>query len=300
VPVNKVLSVVVSSGPPLKAVPRAVGMRIAEASKLISDRGFQVRRVEAHAKAPAGVVARQLPAPGKNLGAGEKVTLVVSAGPRLVSVPRTVGLDQQSAVARLQDAGLASQLKSVGSAKPAGQVVSQSPGAGSRMARGDTVTLSVSTGVAPVMRIRLDSVTGLSRGDAITALHSQGFRVRVLIAEADAAEGTVTAQRPAAGSALVKGALVSITVAKAAMVDVPDVRGLDEASASRQLREAGFVVSTSTVDTADSAKDGIVVSQNPLPAKQLKKGSTVTIVIGRYSGYSGSSVDGDYDDSSGG
>ena len=47
-------------------------------------------------------------------------------------------------------------------------------------------------------------------------------------------------------------------------VEVPDVTGLDLASARQTLRAAGFKVTVTTSDTEDESLDGLVASQSPL------------------------------------
>jgi serine/threonine-protein kinase len=76
---------------------------------------------------------------------------------------------------------------------------------------------------------------------------------------------------------------VNLTVAKEpAPVDVPDVSGQTEEDATRALEDAGFKVKT-TDGTADTPEqDGTVVDQQPQPGEQAKKGSTVTITIGKF------------------
>jgi serine/threonine-protein kinase len=93
----------------------------------------------------------------------------------------------------------------------------------------------------------------------------------------------VLRQDPGSGKQVDKGSTVKLVVAKAPpAVDVPDVVDQSEDDARQALRDAGFEVRVrrETVDTLD--QDGIVIDQDPAGGEQLKKGSRVTLVVGRF------------------
>jgi serine/threonine-protein kinase len=62
---------------------------------------------------------------------------------------------------------------------------------------------------------------------------------------------------------------------------VPDVVGLDAATAERRLRQAGFAVRSVTRDTPDPAEDGIVLEQQPPGGASARVGTQVTITLGK-------------------
>jgi serine/threonine-protein kinase len=110
-----------------------------------------------------------------------------------------------------------------------------------------------------------------------------GLKADVSEEESSESPGTVLRQSPSAGSKVDKGGTVTIVVAKApTKVQVPGVIGEDQGSASSALSAAGLTVVADTQDVTDQAQDGIVVSQNPAEGAQVKKGSKVTIVVGRF------------------
>jgi serine/threonine-protein kinase len=61
-------------------------------------------------------------------------------------------------------------------------------------------------------------------------------------------------------------------------VGVPNVVGLTRADALVALEDAGFAVHVDSM-ALGSVPDGFVVSQSPLPSAQLRKGSTVALVV---------------------
>jgi eukaryotic-like serine/threonine-protein kinase len=65
---------------------------------------------------------------------------------------------------------------------------------------------------------------------------------------------------------------------------VPSVVGLTEANAIDALESKGFKVNVTEQSTPDPTKDGKVLSQNPAGNTTAERGSTVSIVVGVFSG----------------
>ena len=65
---------------------------------------------------------------------------------------------------------------------------------------------------------------------------------------------------------------------------VPNVVGQDQTAAATALRQAGFKVLVLFRKTADQTKDGLVVDEQPSPGASIPQGSTVAIIVGRFSG----------------
>jgi beta-lactam-binding protein with PASTA domain len=61
---------------------------------------------------------------------------------------------------------------------------------------------------------------------------------------------------------------------------VPDVVGLDEATARQKLENAGFTVAVLDQDTSDPTEDGVVLDQNPPAGDRRKPGAEITIFVG--------------------
>jgi hypothetical protein len=71
---------------------------------------------------------------------------------------------------------------------------------------------------------------------------------------------------------------IAVPAAASSLVEVPDVVGDDEATATAALEGAGFVVSVDSTYSA-SVSVGDVITQNPAGGAQAEAGSTVTIVV---------------------
>jgi len=132
------------------------------------------------------------------------------------NVPNVVGLDLAQATSTLTAAGFSVSSSSVDSIKPSGTVVTQSPAGGSSAARGTTVHLEISTGVAATATV--PGVTGQSVGAAQAALQGAGFVVSIIdkIVTNPSQYDVVLSQSPGAGSTAKQGSVVKITVGRRA------------------------------------------------------------------------------------
>lgn len=137
------VSVVVSKGPEPIDVPSVTGKTLAEATSSLEDAGLEASRADdAHSTSvPKGSVISQSPANG-TLARGESVTLTVSKGPEMVSVPKVEGLSKSAATSRLEAAGFKVSVQTfVGG--PLDEVRASRPGGGSTAPKGSTVTILV-------------------------------------------------------------------------------------------------------------------------------------------------------------
>jgi eukaryotic-like serine/threonine-protein kinase len=140
--------VVVSSGGPTVMVPDVAGQPEAAAANRLGQASFQVRTSEeASDSVSAGNVIRTEPGAGATAPEGSTVTIVVSTGASRVSVPDVVGNTQSAAEQAISGAGLSVSVQKVAST-PAGKglVSGQSPGGGSSVGPGSTVTIQVGDG----------------------------------------------------------------------------------------------------------------------------------------------------------
>jgi eukaryotic-like serine/threonine-protein kinase len=141
------VDIVVSSGPGDVSIPDLSGYTYDRAKALLeSDQYGLVVQQELKVDAtPAGQVINSDPPTGQQASRGSTVTLIVSQGQ--VTVPNVVGLSLSDATNQLQSAGLkVTSNTDSSSSKPAGQVTSQNPAAGSAVAPSTSVTVTVSAG----------------------------------------------------------------------------------------------------------------------------------------------------------
>lgn len=133
--------------------PDVVGRTLEEANMAVGKAGLVVGSLDTlNGERPVGTVLAQAPLPGQQLRAGAALALAISAGPAPVRVPPLRGMDRVDALALLDSLGLPATSARGMSALPVGQVVQSTPDAGTAVARGDTIHLTVSEG-PPLARL---------------------------------------------------------------------------------------------------------------------------------------------------
>jgi eukaryotic-like serine/threonine-protein kinase len=179
------------------------------------------------------------------------------------------------AAQRLKTAGFKVARSDVETASlDAGRVVKQSPGAGELLAKGKVVTLQVVGNI-----VTLPNVVGQTFDQAQLALQN----LKLVVQRSDMATttqpaGSVLAMSPVAGTKAARGTAVTLTVAKAPQVAVPDVRGQDQVAASTVLQTAGFQVQV--VPQANNlVPSGKVVNTIPPGGTMANKGDSIQMVV---------------------
>jgi len=212
--------------------------------------------------------------------AGAIIGGLLLAGGQKVTVPRVVGADEASAQQRLRTDGFSTDVvRKTDDNAPKGQVIGQIPGPGTKLEKGGTVTLTVSDGPGTV---RVPAVSGQGRLAASKALRDAGFLIREREAfSAEVGENRVISTTPQEGTALEKGATVTIVVSSGAeRAAVPSVLDQAQEEATATLEDAGFVVSVREQENADK-EPGTVLLQDPKAGARAKKGSRVTITVAK-------------------
>lgn len=143
-----VLTLTVSMGVEKMTVPNVLGMDRRDAASALRERGFSVSEVYQKGGV-ANRVTAVTPSVGKELNAGESVTITVSLGETVetVTLPDLTGLSRASALLELFRLGLhvSSVSEELHTDAPDGTVIRQSPPPGAILARGTKVHLTVAT-----------------------------------------------------------------------------------------------------------------------------------------------------------
>ena len=134
-------------------VPAVVGLTEAAATSEITSAGLVVGPVarQPSSTAPSGTVISASPAAGSSLSPGTTVTLVVSTGPALVTVPNVAGMSQATATNAIVGAGLTLGVVDTQASDVValGNVISESPAAGTSVLPGSAVSLVISNPCQP-------------------------------------------------------------------------------------------------------------------------------------------------------
>ena len=277
-----VVAVLLLAAPERVQVPDVVGSSISVAQQRLEKAGFEVATVRDNSDKPRNQVIGQRPSGGSTADEGSRVTLNISDGPRIQTVPNVVGARRTTAIKALKDAGFKVKLvRQFSDAVRADRVIAQSPSAESSVEQGRTVQIMVSKGSE---QVAVPDVVGKSEDDARATLESAGFDVAVRRREsADEKSGAVLAQTPGAGENAPNGSRVTITVAEQpAKVGVPDVAGRSESAARKILERRGFDVTVRETAVTSPEEDGIVQDQSPGAGGEVDRGSRVTIRVGSF------------------
>jgi serine/threonine-protein kinase len=272
-------------------VPRVVGEEVAEAQRILEDRGFRVSITqEANEDFEEGVVFDQDPENGEKVDEGSTVRLKVSAGAEAIPVPDVIGSQVEQARLLLSGQGFTVRVEEVNSEDaPVGEVVDQDPGPNEEAPRGSEVTLIVSKGPAdrPV-----PDVVGRTIAEASNLLGQAGFTVNQTSEPSTTVEeGVVIRTDPPADTVRPKGSAVTVVVSSGPPeTTVRDVVGQTEQNARSILEGQGFVVVVEQRPTDDASQDGRVIDQDPNGNATAPTGSEVTIVVGAFDG--GGATDG--------
>ena len=195
-----------------------------------------------------------------------------------IAVPDVRLLARPLAVTQIQNAGLIPRvIKAPSDTVPSGQVSDQNPGGGSKVARGSTVTLTVSSGIP---QVRVPNVVGQDVTSAVQALAQVGLQPKIVRIFSTAQTDTVTAQQPASGDLIPKGETVRINVSRGAKpVQVPDVTG--QPYREREIGAPGPGVHRRPHRHPVGPGQGRRRAVRSSPGSSVDKGSRVTLSVSK-------------------
>jgi N-acetylmuramoyl-L-alanine amidase len=285
-------------------VPSLTGLDQATAKTKLTEVGlkFAIGDHRFSANAPVGTVLGQDPVPGTQVSEGAVVTVAVSGGSEVFSLPDVTGLLLDAARAKLKDRGLVVEYSTSPSDKDQGTVLSSLPAPGQQVETGDTIRLTIAAGASGTDITLPSDLTGLtfvldpapmpasSAADTTfdvtrrvrALLEASGARVvltRTATAKGDAA-GTLARSRKAretTATALVGFGVTQSGVGGLAVASVPNTsttqalyaQSLALAQAVSDQLKAAF----SNV-TATSATNDTILTDTGVPAVRVRLGSS--------------------------
>jgi serine/threonine-protein kinase len=199
---------------------------------------------------------------------------------RYTTTPAVLGLDEVSANAELEDAGLQAEAGEPAYSEnvAAGLVIATDPGPGGKVLDGGTVTLTLSLGPERYDVPQLQGQTEDQAQDALAATNL-AFGESVGRWSETVPEGQVIRTTPAAGTVLKPGARVDLVLSRGRKpIEVKDWTGtsIDDARTALERRRLEVDVSE---EHSDSVSEGDIISQDPPPGTTLHRGDTVSFVV---------------------
>lgn len=163
-------------------VPALVGLPLEEASSALEEKSLSIRDLGSvyDADIPEGRVVRQEPAAGTSVRKARFVSVVLSKGPDVSTVPQLEGESLRHARMLLVRLGLnqGSVAHSFSPEVPADYIIGTDPSAGASLRKGSPVSLLVSLGPEADDFVMPD-LRGLPLHETAYALEGMGFTVRV-------------------------------------------------------------------------------------------------------------------------
>lgn len=284
------------SGPGSKVViPQVAGSTIAEATVKLQAADLVVSKNQQQdfsLTVAEGKVMNTNPGVGKSVAHGGTVTLIVSQGPKPLSMPTVVGKTEDVARTALKDSFTVQETKYLFDGKAEANIVMAVTGVDrqgkaidlstvGQYWQGQPVTLTVSLGPIP-------DVKGLSVDDAKRALADKGLVGSTsdsLHNWSDSVpKGSIIGVQIADGTAVTKGTQLQLIVSDGVeQVVIPDVVGKSWRDARTLLSNAGFAIKfkeDGISQLLSSIPDSSTVkSINPNSGTTADKGSIVTVAL---------------------
>jgi serine/threonine-protein kinase len=202
------------------AVPQVNGQTLSQAQKEITAAGLKYTvQKQPNPTVPKNIVISTSPPNGNVVPAGSSVILVVSTGPKMVSVPNVKHDSVSQAQSTLQAAGFRVSVQTAyNSTGTPNTVVKQDPSPGTKAKFGSTVTIFV-----PPNGSLVPDVIDENYQVAIGRLNNAGFtNIQVInVSNPQLANGTVVLQNPKAGQRVPASTQITLSVVKNAPTPSP-------------------------------------------------------------------------------
>ncbi|MCU1452369.1 MAG: prkC, partial [Acidimicrobiales bacterium] len=263
-------------------VPQMRGLPGARAEVLATALGWRVAIVHTREDgSTVGQVLRTEPAAAAGLAAGRTLTIVVSDGNTLASVPPDlVGRPLSEVQARLLRLGLGSSVaqRPFDEAKPKDTVTALVAGTPPHLPKGASVGLVVSAGPRP--RTVPDGLVGASPQAAIDRLAAVQLVGKVSDTQRfsdTVPAGAVMQATPGSGATVPRDTTVQLVVSKGPdLVAVPSIRGAGSiANAIALLQAAGL-----SAGNVSGKATGHPIRTTPAAGTKVRRGTAVDIVLG--------------------
>ncbi len=212
----------IAVGGPADRVPNVVGLSVEEASAQLAAAGMRADLDDdlmEQADIPADHVARQDPGPGTPVKRVRNVRLMLSTGPRALTLQSMVGETRSRAEIALQQQGFEVDYVALAPSQevPRGTVIGQEPDP-DELPSGEVVPLRLLASLGPPTRYYvMANLVSLPVSDVRPYLEARGFRVSEEPNRrevANIAPGTIVGQLPFPGFKIASGGQITLRVSR--------------------------------------------------------------------------------------
>lgn len=230
-----------------------------------------------------GQIMKQSVAKGEKVQKNTTIEVVVATkSVKMREVPDVTENTKDDAAYRLEQEGFKVDFSEVyDDDVKKGRVVRTSPAAGTEIAEGSTVVLSISMGPETKMT-EVPKLKGKTKEDAKAAIQNAGLEVGNITEDYSDSEekGKVISQSPEAGKEIEEGKRVDFVVSKGPKeTTVPELLGRTEERAREKLDALGLKMEASYAYSNEA--EGRIFECNPSEGAKVAPGSTVKVVISK-------------------
>jgi serine/threonine-protein kinase len=269
--------------------PKLVGQTQESAIARVNDSGLRLASVvtSAYPDVPPGIVAAQIPSAGTELRRSAEITIVVSSGEALVTLPGVVGRTQADATNELTSVGLTvTVLQSYDNTAVAGTVLGQVPSAGDEVMPGTLVQLNVSRGRPPAAAVAVPAVAGKSQSESESLIKKAKLVAQIYkVYDASVPSGRAIGTLPSSGSRVAKDTTIGLFISlgkpsstSTDTVTVPNVVGQTQLTAMTSITSGGLAAAV-IQQYSDGIPSGTVFNQIPAAGTRVRRGATVGILV---------------------
>ena len=210
--------------------------------------------------------------------------LDVYLNPKVLTVPKVLGLSGQDAALKMRDSGFrVSIVQGEERSLKIGSIIGQDPAPDSALHGGRLVTLTVNNppplSVPKVSELSLDSARGVLRDAGLKV----GTVRYTFTADLALPKGEVVGQSPETGTQVARGSTVDVLISQGVRPQqtfLPDLTGLSFAEAKALIKQSLLVLNDVAVQDSDQP-EGTVLAQNPAPYAKLRVGMPARLVVAR-------------------
>lgn len=220
------------------AVPDLLGMTRDQATEALNKQGLggKYGGEKESSEYPAGLIVEQDPAYGTSVSVNTPVVYYISSGAGSVPLPDISGMTLSEAQQELKKYELKISTEYAYSGEvEEGLVISTTPGFGSDVTEGDTITVIISKGPQAVDEedtVSIPSVLGKGSSQARSELEDLGLYVEIREEySSDYDEGLIMKQSISSGTEVTKGTTIELTVSIGPL-ETEDVGGNQNANAT--------------------------------------------------------------------
>ena len=279
---NTLVSVVVSTGEEHYPIPNVVGMPLEKATVRMECTGLKVEvQEESKPGLAKDCVVTQSLEPFTESEFGETVVLTVnrSGESGKVNAPDFTGLTFEQALQKAEETGVKVCVyeRRFSDDYAPEEVMRQDVAPETELEEGQVISLTLAQ---PWRVFEMPNLLYKDQRTAGRILYNMGVDSIITEAESEVlASGLVLSQGQEKGTQLNPGSQVELVISKGGKpIEIPNVKGMEEADARRALTEAAMVVRVE-YDYDAKVAEGTVISQSIQPGEQAQRGTAVTIVV---------------------